>query len=167
MKLSKTGWNNVIIISVMLIILLINATNNKLFPNETNQSNNTAQQLLLPEHSAVLTLKIEYPNDEFIFFERMGKNWQVSNELGSIRYNNHNIEQMIFAWQQNQGLVQADNIVISGKTSIDVVIELAGVEQVQRFNLYPLSDQLLIFNINKNQWLSLPAALTKQLLPYE
>ncbi len=164
MKLSKTGWNNVIIISVMLIILLINATNDKLFPDENSHSNNMSEQLLLPEHSIILTLKIEYPNDEFIFFERMGKRWQITNELGLITYQDQSIEQMIFSWQQSQGLVQASDIVISEEIGVNIFIELANNQQVLRFVLYPLNDQLLIFNMNKNQWLSLPPALTKQLL---
>jgi len=166
MKLSKTGWNNVIIISVMLIILFINATNNKLFPDENSQENNSTEQLLLPQHSVILTLKIQQTEQQFILFERTGKNWQVSNEIGLISsYNNQKIEQMAFSWQQSQGLVQADDIVISGNAGIDVIIELANNEQVQRFVLYPLNDQLLILNKQKNQWLALPSMLSKQLLP--
>jgi len=55
MKLSRTGWNNVIIFSVMIIIIMINATNDKLFPEDAEQ---TASQTLLPEHSVILTLSI-------------------------------------------------------------------------------------------------------------
>ena len=49
MKLSRTGWNNVIIFSVMIIILLINATNDRLFPEGDSVNDKT----ILPEHSVI------------------------------------------------------------------------------------------------------------------
>jgi len=165
MKLSKTGWNNVIIISVMLIILLINATNNKLFPDENSLENNTAEQLLLPGHSMILTLKVEQASNKFVFFERAGKSWKVSNQLGLINYDDQAIEQMIFSWQQSIGLVQASDVIVSGQTGIHVYIELVNSEQIQHFILYPLDDQLLILNKDKKLWLSLPSALNTRLLP--
>ena len=53
MKLSRAGWNNVIIFSVIIFILLINVTNKKLFSD--NESSTSAEKSILPEHSVILS----------------------------------------------------------------------------------------------------------------
>ncbi len=161
MKLSKTGWNNVIIFSVMIIILLINSTNDRLFPGD----NKIHDELLLPEHSVVLTLSISLPNETSVVFERIGRAWQMCNQNISFDLTNQQIEQMMLSWQQCSGLVQAADIVIDGQDGIEVEISLAGVEQEQIFTLYPLSDQLLVYNQQKKIWLALPVAMNYQLVP--
>lgn len=168
MKLSRTGWNNVIIFSVMIIIILINATNNRLFPDDDSSNNTNSEQSLLAEHAVVLTLEI---NKE-VLFERVGKNWQVTavkaNNSNLPQLNQRQIEQMIFSWQQTGGLVQADDVVITGQQGINVFIETANSDQRQTFTLYPLIDQLLVRKqLSKDHavWLALPQALTAQLLP--
>jgi len=161
MKLSKTAWNNVIIFSVMIIILLINSTNERLFPED----NNTNDELLLPEHSVVLTLSIAIPNDASIVFERIARAWQMTNQGVLLDLSNQQIEQMMLAWQQSSGLVQAADIVVDGQAGVKVKISLAGVEQEQKFTLYQLTDQLLVYNQQKKIWLALPAAMNHQLIP--
>jgi len=160
MKLSKTAWNNVIIFSVMLIILLINSTNNRLFPE-----NDINDELVLPEHSVVLTLSITLPNKTSIIFERLARAWQTTSQDVLLDLSNQQIEQMMLAWQQSSGLVQAADIVVNGQEGIEIALSLAGVEQEQKFTLYPLSDQLLVYNQQKNLWLALPAAMNHQLIP--
>lgn len=161
MKLSKTGWNNVIIFSVMIIILLINTTNDRLFP----ENNNSNDELLLPEHSVVLTLSLFLENNSSITFERVGRAWQMTSQGVLLDLTNQQIEQVMFAWQQSSGLVQAADIVIDGQSGVQVELSLAGVEQQQKFVLYPLSDQLLVYNLQKKLWLALPAAMNHQLIP--
>lgn len=161
MKLSKTAWNNVIIFSVMIIILLINSTNNRLFP--TGESDDSAR--ILPEHSVVLALTMAFPNKSTVMFERIGRAWKMTSQGRVIDLSNQQIEQMMFAWQQSSGLVQAADIVIDGQEGTQVELSLAGIEQEQVFTLYALVDQLLIFNHQKNTWLSLPSALSRQLIP--
>jgi len=163
MKLSRTGWNNVIIFSVMTIILVINATNNKLFPNE--ESENKAEQLILPEHSVILTLSIELSKSQRVLFERIGRSWQLTAKGVMLEKTEQQIEQMMFAWQQSSGLVQATDIVIDSAQGIPVQIALAGHEQSKSFTLYPLDDQLLIYQHQEKLWLALPATLSQQLLP--
>jgi len=161
MKLSKTAWNNVIIFSVMIIILLINGTNERLFPED----NNTNDDLLLPEHSVVLTLAIALPNETSIVFERIARAWQMTSQGVLLDLTNQQIEQLMLAWQQASGLVQAADIVVDGQKGVEVKLSLAGVEQEQKFTLYPLADQLLIYNQQKKIWLALPAAMNHQLVP--
>jgi len=161
MKLSKTAWNNVIIFSVMIIILLINSTNDRLFP----EGNNTNDELLLPEHSVVLTLSIALPNDTSIVFERIARAWQMTSQGVILDLTNQQVEQVMLAWQQGSGLVQAADIVVDGQAGVEVELSLAGIEQEQRFTLYRLTDQLLVYNQQKKIWLALPAAMNHQLIP--
>lgn len=161
MKLSKTGWNNVIIFSVMIIILLINTTNDRFFP-ENNSANNN---LLLPEHSVILTLSIALPDDKYIVFERIARSWQLTSQGILLDLTNQQIEQVMLAWQQSSGLTQAAEITVDGQEGVKVELSLAGVEQSQKFTLYPLADQLLVFNQQTEIWLALPAAMNRQLIP--
>lgn len=160
MKLSKTAWNNVIIFSVMGIILLINSTNNRLFPEDS--ANNA---FILPEHSVVLTLAINLPNKTSLAFERVARAWKMTSHGVIVDLTNQQIDQMMLTWQQTRGLVQAAEIMIEGQTGIEVQLSLAGVAQEQTFTLYPLTDQLLVYNNQKNNWLALPAAVYHQLIP--
>jgi hypothetical protein len=161
MKLSKTAWNNVIILSVMIIILLINTTNERLFPEDTDVND----ELLLPEHSVVLTLAIILSNNKKIVFERIGRAWQMTSQGVLLDLTNQQIEQVMFAWQQSRGLVQAAEIIVDGQKGVEVKVSLAGVEQEQEFTLYSLTDQLLVYNHQKEIWLALPAAISNQLIP--
>jgi len=168
MKLSRTGWNNVIIFSVMIIILLINATNDRLFPEDDVGISNSAEQALLAQHSVILALEI---NNQ-VSIERIGKSWKISvinqSHAQLPDLNPQQIEQVVLAWQQASGLVQADDVVITGQQGIRVLIDTANNAQQQVFTLYPLIDQLLIkkqLSENHAIWLALPQALTAQLLP--
>jgi len=161
MKLSKTAWNNVIIFSVMIIILIINSTNERLFPED----NNSNDEMLLPEHSVVLTLSISLPNQTSIVFERIARAWQMTSQGVFLDLTNQQIEQMMFAWQQGSGLVQAADIIVDGQAGLEVEISLAGIEREKKFTLYRLSDQLLVYNQQKKIWLSLPSAMNHQLIP--
>ena len=163
MKLSRTGWNNVIIFSVMIIILLINATNDKLFPDEEN--NSKGELLILPKHSVILTLAIDLSASQQVLFERIGRSWQLTTKGIILEKTDQQIEQMMFSWQQSGGLVQAAEIVIDNDQGITVKIALAGESQARTFVLYPLNDQLLIYQKRDSIWLALPAPIAQQLLP--
>ncbi len=163
MKLSRTAWNNVIIFSVMIIILLINTTNDKLFPAEKNKS--SAEQPLLPEYSVILALNVDLSASEQVQFERVGRGWKMTAKGLLIDLSEQQIEQMMFAWQQSTGLIQAGDIIIDEKLATKVTIDLASSEQPQVFSLYPLNDQLLIYLHQPKEWLALPNALAQQLLP--
>jgi hypothetical protein len=163
MKLSRTGWNNVIIFSVMTIILLINATNDKLFPNEESGTN--GEQLILPQHSVILTLSIDFSENQHVLLERVGRSWQLTAKGVPLEKTEQQIEQMMFAWQQSSGLVQAAEIMIDSDQGVSVQIALAGEPEVRTFVLYPLADQLLVYQQQENVWLALPATLAQQLLP--
>ena len=166
MKLSRTGWNNVIIISVMLIILMINATNDKLFPPEDSSHNVSAEQAILPVHSVIVMMTIT-DEQKNLTIARQGATWEVNQtehgkEAESV--NVIQIEQLIRSWQESHGLVQAGDIIVEGMQGISVVIHLASNAQPQQFTVYPLNDQLLLFSHQRSMWLAMPVAMTKQLL---
>ena len=162
MKLSRTAWNNVIIFSVMILILLINLMNHRLFPdNEERVSGVKGEQLILSAHAVILTLEVR----EQFLVERSGKTWRIESQQGQGAH--QVIDQMVKAWQQGSGLIQADNIEVSGQEGINVFINIAGATDTQVFTLYPLADQLLINDKELNRWLSLPPQLYRQLIPIE
>jgi hypothetical protein len=161
MKLSRTGWNNVIIFSVMIIILLINATNDRLFPEEEGSSD----KHLLPVHSVILTLVINFPDNSQLSFERVGRAWQMTRQGLLVDLSNQQIDQMMLAWQQSSGLVQAGDMLVEGLEGIEVLINTASSKQELVYKLYPLVDQLLVFNLQNKLWLALPKAIVHQLVP--
>lgn len=161
MKLSRTGWNNVIIFSVMMIILLINATNDRLFPEGESGSD----KHILPEHSVILTLAINFSDNRQLTFERVGRAWQMTSQGILVDLSNQQIEQLMLAWQQSSGLIQADDILVAGLQGIEVLINTATSKDELTYMLYPLVDQLLVFNLQKKLWLALPKAVAHQLIP--
>jgi len=163
MKLSRTGWNNVIIFSVMIFILLINVTHKKLFGDDETQA--SSEQFVLPEHSIILSLSIQLSDNKKLTFERLGRRWQMTAKGLVLDLSQQQIQQMILSWQQNTGLVQAGDMIVEGQVGVAVTIMLADIESEQHFLLYALSDQLLVYNQQQALWLALPAALAKQLLP--
>lgn len=174
MKLSRAAWNNVIIICVIAMILLINLTNERLFPDQSgagqyNTANQQGEYSLLGEHAVILTLSI----NDHVFIERLGQAWQVKRNKPKTpptgkTISQQLIEQTVRAWQQSRGLLQASSIEIKGLTGIPVTIFIAGQSQAKTFWLYLLSDQLLIKTIteqNQEQWLAFPKAIYPQLIP--
>lgn len=148
----------------MIIIIIINATNDKLFSEADNPSS-ASEQLLLPEHSVVLTLTITTDDDTQAVFERVGRSWQHTAKGVLLSLTDQQVEQLMFAWQQATGLVQASDVIIDASKGILVQIDIAANEQSQLFTLYPLTDQLLVYKHTSDTWLAFPAAIAKQLVP--
>ena len=71
----------------------------------------------------------------------------------------------MLAWQQSGGLVQADEILVEGVKGIEVLINTATNQHEFVYLLYPLVDQLLVFNVQNKLWLALPKAIAHQLVP--
>lgn len=155
MKLSKTGWNNVIIFTVMSMILLINLTNGKLFPDNT--STTTSERPLLGEHAVILTLAV---NDQ-ILIERIGQTWRAQPAMIS----GQTLEQMMHSWRQLSAVEIAAPTEV-GTNAMVVTINIAGQEHPTVLSLYPLYDQFLIYHHHDKKWLSLPAQLYPQLIPF-
>jgi hypothetical protein len=158
MRLSKTAWNNVIIFSVMSIIIIINYTNNKLF--QRDESGAFTQEIpLFSAQAVILTLTI---NQQFTI-ERIGQTWRIKPAIIA----SQPLEQMMYSWQQSTGTTIAIQNELAQYTPIIVSAVIAGEESPYILSLYPLADQLVVYNHNKKRWLTLPLAIFHQLFPNE
>ena len=156
MKLSRTGWNNVIIFSVMAFILIINITNKKLFFNDKT-SPKTSQSYILGEHATILTLSIN-PN---IIIKRIGKAWRIEPSIMSEQA----LEQMMRSWHQSTGNFIKNYPELDQQMALVVSIELAAKTEKQLLNLYVTGSELLIHNQTTGLWLSFPMEIFSQLIP--
>jgi len=154
MKLSRTGWNNVIIFVVMIFILVINVTNKKLYSDDVDAA---AEQRLLGKGSVILTLAL----NSNIIIERIGKTWRAT----PAKISGQALEQMMMSWQQVVGNVLATSPVVDKKMALMVKVNLAGQEQETVLSLYSVTDELLVFNHQTQLWFSLPEQIFQQLLP--
>lgn len=159
-KLSKTGWNNVIIFAVMGFILLINATNKDVFSQRENENSQTAkEQPLIAEEQVILTLQI----NNVIEIKRVGKSWQAI----PANINSQALEQMMMSWQQSVGTRLEEPPEFTREFSLDVKLDIAGMSLPLALNFYATDEQLLVFNQTSQQWLVMPIALYNQLFPQE
>lgn len=159
-KLSKTGWNNVIIFAVMGFILLINATHKNVYsPNGDSKENSLQTIALVGPQNVILTLSI----NNVVTVERIGRTWRAKPSSIS----GQALEQMMMSWQQSRGeaIVQAPEI--DRQFSLDVTLDIAGVAEPLQLNVYATEQQLLVFKPASQQWLSLPIEIYAQLFPQE
>jgi hypothetical protein len=156
MRLSRTGWNNVIIFSVMAMILLINLTSKQLF--QTQPSNNDlTEQAILGDDPVILTLGI---NNQLLI-ERIGRTWRAI----PAKISGQALDQMMQSWQQTTAVVQTAPTQVDQQAGIIVTVELAGQQQAQVLSLYPVQHALFIYHHGQQQWFSLPLPIYRQLVP--
>ena len=158
MKLSRTGWNNVIIFSVMAFILLINVTNNKIFSGSESASE-VEQATLFAAHETILTLTFSHN----VVIERIGKNWRATPAV----LNEQALEQMMRSWKNSEGDTVKSPPVIDEKMALVVNIELADQTEPYTLNLFATDTELLIHNRTTQVWKSFPLAIFSQLVPNE
>jgi hypothetical protein len=156
MKLSRTGWNNVIIFSVMIFILVINVTNKKLYPSDNKQSN---EQTLFAKHAVILSLAI----NQQVTIERIGRTWRAT----PAKISGQALDQMMLSWHETQGIVVTEPPALDHQMALVVSVELAGEAQSQLLNLFITNNELLVFNQQQKKWLSFPLAIFSQLIPNE
>jgi hypothetical protein len=159
-RLSKTGWNNVIIIMVMSFILLINATNKKIHsPDENTEVTSHQEIALVGSQNIILTLNIS----NVVTIERIGRTWRAvpANISGQA------LAQMMMSWQHNSGEAMAQAPVVDRQFSLDVKLDIASQSLPLQLSFYTTEQQLLIFNQTSAQWLVMPIAMYGQLFPAE
>jgi hypothetical protein len=162
MKLSRSGWNNVIIFSVMLIILVINFSNDKLFSKNAKLSNAPSQELsLLGEHAVILSLTI----NSKIRIERIGTNWRATPAIIA----GQALEQMMSSWQNALGNQTSTEqiIAVDAPRQIRISVALANQTQPTELLLLPNDDMLTVVNITTQHALQLPLPIYRQLMPFE
>lgn len=157
LKLSKTGWNNVIIFAVMGFILLINATNNMNSVDDRIERS-SAEIPLVGVSNTILTLTVA----NVITIERAGTEWRATPK----NISGQALEQMMMSWQNiNAQITAAPNI--DRQLSLDVMLNVASRAQVVKMSFYASDQQLWAYKHTTQQWLTMPIALYGQLFPQE
>lgn len=153
-KLSKAGWNNVIIFAVLAFILLINATNKNVFSAHQSPS---VPPTIFAESSVILTLTI----NQQIVINRNGTTWQAIPAViqGQL------LEQMMMAWQRLEGQPISAPDSIDQQFALIITVDIAGQNEATVLHLYATELALLIHNQQTDQWYSLAMQLYQQLLP--
>jgi len=157
MKLSRTAWNNVIIFSVMIFILVINVTNKKLYSSDDQQSDKL--NTLFAEHAVILSLAI----NQQVTIERIGRTWRAT----PTKISGQALEQMMLTWHETTGNKVTEPPELDPQMALVISVELAGEAQAQLLNLFITNDELLIFNHQNKQWLTFPLPIFSQLVPNE
>jgi hypothetical protein len=159
-KLSRAGWNNVIIFAVLGFILLINATHDNVFYSPDGSEQKTSHETpILGNDAVVLTLTI----NQQIKIERIGKTWRAipANISGQA------LEQMMMSWQKTISSKIDAPIDIDEQLALIVNVELAGKAQALLLSLHATANELLIFNHQTEQWSAVPLQIYSQLLPMQ
>jgi len=157
MKLSRTGWNNVIIFSVMIFILVINVTNKKLYSTDDNK--NGEQNTIFAKHAVILSLAV----NQQVTIERIGRTWRAT----PAKISGQALEQMMLTWHETAGNIVAEPPELDHQMALVVSVELAGETQAQLLNLFITNNEFLVFNLQQKRWLAFPLAIFSQLIPNE
>ena len=153
MKLSRTGWNNVIIFSVMIFILVINVTNKKLYSSDDQQIT------LFSEHAVILSLEV----NQQVSIERIGRTWRAK----PAKISGQALDQMMLTWHETEGDIISEPPELDRQMALVISVELAGNAEAQLLNLFITNNELLIFNHQQKRWFAFPIAIFSQLIPNE
>jgi len=153
-RLTRAGWNNVIIFAVMGFILLINATHDNVFyPRQSSDP----EYIIIENSDEIIALTIN-PN---IKVERIGQTWRSS----SSNMSQQALSQMMSAWKNSAGLAIDQPLNIDKQLALIVNIELVGQAEILMFSLHVKDQQLLLYNHQTDQWLAFPVLIYDQLIP--
>lgn len=133
-RLSRAGWNNVLIFSSLLMIFLFNGMHLKMFANDDQPQK---YQSLLPTEQMILT--VDFPN---LSVERIGRSWRT------VPRSNHSIEHIqdtLEQWQQLQGM-SIQNFPAGAAQHPDAVISFwfAGHKQAFVLQVYQLTESTIV-----------------------
>lgn len=154
-KLSRAGWNNVIIFGVLAFILIINATHDNVFENKTDQQ----QVRLFPANPVILTLSI---NEHFLV-ERKGQGWQANRDTLSVQA----LNQMMNSWRQLAPEHLITPVELDKQLGLLVEVVLANNNEAMRLKLFMEDEQLLVYREHDRTWFVLAPQFFNQLVPAE
>lgn len=158
-RLSKRGWNNVLIFASMFMILLFNHTH-KMF---VSGDENTTQQFLLPVGGIVQTVDFSG-----IKLERIGTTWRIESKISEPKMGS--ASDYVQAWLDISltGSNQSPELSQSS-LRLPVVVWLAGNAEGRVFEAYLDKAQELayIFDHTHQLWFALSPAQLHSLIPTE
>ncbi|SFC52727.1 hypothetical protein [Pseudoalteromonas denitrificans] len=112
-QLSKKGWNNVLIFSMLVMIFLFNGLHHKWIDSPQDNS----PQLILAEQSYILT--VQYPTYKI---ERIGTSWRSNSQL-----TNEQISNVILQWKQATGVLVSASQDIQNEANNKVADQIATI----------------------------------------
>lgn len=133
-KLSQKAWNNVLIISMLVLIIIFNSSSNLL-----NSNTDTEQPThLLPNNAVIATMDFgDYK------IERIGQGWRVlsntSDESSLITLTQNWLNAEIETSPSDLTISQAQNSQV-------VIVWLVGEAEPQKFEVFKLADQTLVLS---------------------
>lgn len=139
MRLTKRGWNNVLIFSTLFMILLFNTTHQKFVEGE-----GVAEKRPLIAAEAIIQV-IDYSG---IKLERIGSNWRVQSVIEGDP--NAAPEQLVQAWQSLTFETLSELPELSANSySLPVLVQAIGLDSQQIFVVYIEPDSGLAYFHNK------------------
>jgi hypothetical protein len=136
-RLSQRAWNNVIIFSMLLLILLFSSTSNFLTSNETDLDQTL---LLVPENSLIMTL--DFGSQKV---ERIGRGWRVVGGDTEELIDQTTLTKLIDNWRLAE--ISLSEQIFEGDGLI-VVLWLAGQDLARVYQFYQ-QDQMLMVRVDK------------------
>ena len=140
MRLSKKGWNNVLIFGVLLIIFIFN------FSQQLRLSTVVSQRTVI---SSDLTI-VEIETPDYVI-TRVGRNWESNPSVG---LSSDNLQQIVNNWQA----VPLDALTEQDLPTSNFVLKFFVTEQVQPIivQLHQQQNDQYILQVDENSFLSLP-----------
>lgn len=127
LRLSRKGWNNVIIFTMLAMILLLHNITGRFTDTESQQ------RLLLPADALIMSLQFDQYK-----VERIGQSWRTNAPLTEPP---KKLAELIFAWRS--AMLQPTVLEPQGMPVV-VVLWLAGESQGRVVQLYPSASQPLL-----------------------
>jgi hypothetical protein len=132
-RLSQRAWNNVIIFSMLLLIILFNSSSNFLNRNDMDLDQAI---LLVPENSLIMTLDFGPQK-----IERIGRGWRVLGEETQEAVDQMTLTTLVENWRQAEMLATEQNFQGDG---LIVVLWLAGQDLARVYQFYQYDHMLLV-----------------------
>lgn len=156
-RLSKKGWNNVLIFSCMFMIILFNYTSNMFSGN----SKPIEQRPLIA--NATLMQAIDFSGIEL---QRVGTGWRVLSQIATAKIEQP--EQFVATWsQQPLESLASEPILLEGVISLPVVVWIAGKSegQVYQFMIDHQQQSVYVLDQTAQQWFMLPYQQLSNFIP--
>lgn len=147
MRLTKRGWNNVLIFATLFMIVLFNSTHQKFV-----EGDNSIEKASLIPADAIIQV-IDYSG---VKFERIGSNWRTQSAVTGVE--ELNAEQIVTNWQSLPLERLANSPEISANSySLPVLVQAIGLDSQQIFIIHVDVGAGLVYlhnKVNGNWYLS-------------
>ena len=159
MRLSRKAWNNVVIISMLLMIFFFNGLHKKL----NTQPVEEGVQALLPAQSFILAMA--FPE---LKIERIGTSWRSQSQQETAwQGDEQQLEQLVELWQHQKLTIASLTVSKISQTSADYVasVWLAGEQLPAVYQLYNIDQQYYLLDKRLQRVFELEQADAAKLFP--